>query len=254
MERNFFVNTFILWALAVVGSHGLFAQGKGEAAPDFTLNSSTGEPFTLSEQQGKVVFINFVGYTCGICIGNAPTINTEVYDKFKTNENFVAIAIDAWDGNADGVNYYIQESGVSFPVLAMGSEVAAAYNSGKHRVVVIDAEGTVQHNTNKDADAEEIADAVAVLEGLFSSATKLDDFETNALFVYPNPTNGKINVSTNELVGQASLRVLNIVGKEMLKISDFKSGSLNLSDLTKGVYFIQLYNNEQLHTQKIILE
>lgn len=251
--KRILITRFTAILVLAVFSLGMHAQGIGEPAPDFTLNSSTGEAFTLSDNLGKVVFINFVGYTCGLCIGNAPTINTEVYDKFKSNDNFVAIAIDAWDGDEDGVNYYIENSGVSFPVLAMGSEVAAAYNSGKHRVIVIDSEGIVQHNTNKDATAEEIADAVAALDGLFDITMSTNDSESSLFHIYPNPATEFININTSFTDEEISLKVFNAVGKEVLILNKLSSETIDVSAFAKGVYYLQLNVNSKIATQKLIV-
>lgn len=253
MKLELCVKALALLIAVIVGNSRLVAQGVGEKAPDFTLNSSAGGEFTLSNQQGKVVFINFIGYTCGICINNASLINTEVYDKFKNNDNFVAIAIDAWDGNEDGVNYYIENSGVSFPVLSMGSEVAAAYNSGKHRIVVIDGEGTVQHNTNNDADAEEIADAVIVLDELLSETTSTG-IDLNLMLIYPNPAQGKVHVKLSENNENASLKLLNAVGKELISMKIRSSASVDLSAFPRGIYFVQLSKENSLITRKLVLE
>ena len=38
------------------------AQGVGDPAPDFTLTSLAGNSVSLSDYQGKVVFLFFLGY------------------------------------------------------------------------------------------------------------------------------------------------------------------------------------------------
>jgi cytochrome oxidase Cu insertion factor (SCO1/SenC/PrrC family) len=39
------------------------AVSVGDEAPDFTLTDTKGNTFTLSEQQGKVVLLFFMGYS-----------------------------------------------------------------------------------------------------------------------------------------------------------------------------------------------
>ncbi|MBU0509008.1 peroxiredoxin family protein [bacterium] len=40
-----------------------WAIGYGEVAPDFSLVSTTGETYTLSQYRGQVVFLNFFGWS-----------------------------------------------------------------------------------------------------------------------------------------------------------------------------------------------
>ncbi len=46
----------------------------GMQAPDFTLQTLTGESFNLYEQRGKPVFLNFWGTWCGPCVAEMPDI------------------------------------------------------------------------------------------------------------------------------------------------------------------------------------
>lgn len=47
----------------------------GAEAPDFTVTTLDGEAFTLSEQRGKVVFINIWATWCGPCVMEMPSID-----------------------------------------------------------------------------------------------------------------------------------------------------------------------------------
>ncbi len=49
--------------LLLIGFSGmLLAQNVGDPAPDFTLTSLDGNAVSLSDYQGKVVFLFFLGY------------------------------------------------------------------------------------------------------------------------------------------------------------------------------------------------
>ena len=58
------------WALALAAAYAVFtvaptgaaAPQPGDQAPDFTLDQLDGEPLSLSDFDGTVVFINFFGY------------------------------------------------------------------------------------------------------------------------------------------------------------------------------------------------
>lgn len=47
---------------------------EGAEAPDFTLKTSSGDTFTLSERRGKWVLLDFWGTWCGWCVEGIPTV------------------------------------------------------------------------------------------------------------------------------------------------------------------------------------
>lgn len=78
--------------------------------------------------------------------------------------------------------------------------------------------------------------------------------------VYPNPTNGMVNVSYNlEKTSKITLRVTNIQGQTiqettMDKSSGFQTDSIDLSSLSNGMYFIAITNKIETLTTKVIKE
>ena len=72
------------------------------------------------------------------------------------------------------------------------------------------------------------------------------------LELYPNPTNGVLNFNGNTLL--EDIQVIDNHGKIVfeIKINSFK-GSLDLSHLTRGIYFVKASSNSGLIHKKIIL-
>jgi hypothetical protein len=78
------------------------------------------------------------------------------------------------------------------------------------------------------------------------------------LSVYPNPFSGEINVAAGNLVGTSptTLKVVDVLGKTIL--TENYSGktelneTLNLGELSKGVYFISITNNNKHSVHRII--
>jgi len=57
----------LLFSLMIAAAPVLTAQagtlaGVGKPAPDFTLTAQSGQPYTLSDFQGKVVLLMIIGY------------------------------------------------------------------------------------------------------------------------------------------------------------------------------------------------
>lgn len=81
-------------------------------------------------------------------------------------------------------------------------------------------------------------------------------FETQDLFrVYPNPTNGLLNVRINNYVGKVNIQVIDINGRIVseYKNEDFNiEKSLNLNNLQTGMYVIKVSGDSLNFTQKIM--
>jgi hypothetical protein len=79
--------------------------------------------------------------------------------------------------------------------------------------------------------------------------------------IFPNPTLGNTNVILNNLEGKnIKVVMVDVLGKEVKKIfeglviTDFLQLEANISNLDKGVYFISVFEgNDMLNTDKIIL-
>ncbi len=80
-----------------------------------------------------------------------------------------------------------------------------------------------------------------------------------SLEIFPNPNNGEFMVKLNALKNSTiNLKVLNNLGVEVLSVKDVNvtntwERNLNLSDLSGGIYFINIYNDETSILKKMIL-
>jgi hypothetical protein len=79
-----------------------------------------------------------------------------------------------------------------------------------------------------------------------------------AMQVYPNPNSGKFTVSIDMTLSEdATVVVMNAVG---VKVAELPAGSFNngnvqidLSNMSAGVYFVRLHNNNQTGTKKVVV-
>lgn len=55
----------------------------GDAAPLFSVTTLDGQKFSLKEQQGKVVLVNFFATWCGPCLQEMPHLEAEIWQKHK---------------------------------------------------------------------------------------------------------------------------------------------------------------------------
>lgn len=102
------------------------SSDKKTAAFDFTLTDQDGNLHTLSDYQGKVVFLNFWATWCPPCRKEMPDIQA-LYEEYGVNEEdviFLTIAnpkSDEYPNNSDvtkeEVLQFVEENGYTFPVL-----------------------------------------------------------------------------------------------------------------------------------------
>lgn len=65
---------------------------------------------------------------------------------------------------------------------------------------------------------------------------------TKKIKIFPNPTTDYIGLSSDTGVG--TIRILNLIGKEIRQFKVIKDLRYNVSDLENGMYLIQLINHE----------
>lgn len=75
----------------------------------------------------------------------------------------------------------------------------------------------------------------------------------NHLSIYPNPTNGIVNINMNEN-SDISIIISDVLGKIVKEKIINSNTTLDLSNLEKGVYFIESSNGENTQTQQLIVE
>jgi len=80
---------------------------------DFTLNELNGKTWTLKEQRGKVVVLNFWATWCPPCRKEMPDLEA-LYQQFK-DQGLVILAIS--DEDAGKVKPFIAERKVTYPIL-----------------------------------------------------------------------------------------------------------------------------------------
>ena len=92
-------------------------------------------------------------------------------------------------------------------------------------------------------------------EGLFKTNGTLDntEFIANETFaVYPNPTNGVLNFTTQETV---NVTVLDLQGKTVFTANNINNGdSINLSSLQTGLYIAKINGDKSERIEKIVIK
>ncbi|ASK63434.1 cytochrome C biogenesis protein [Virgibacillus phasianinus] len=85
----------------------------GKKAPDFELETLSGETIKLSDLQGKKVFINFWASWCPPCKKEMP----ELQEFYKQHSDEIEVLAITSENNLKDVREYIDHNSYSFPVL-----------------------------------------------------------------------------------------------------------------------------------------
>ncbi len=84
----------------------------GDIAPDFEMSLPSGQKVKLSSLRGKVVMLQFTASWCGVCRKEMPHIETEIWQKHKSNANFALYGIDR-EEPAETVLKFAKATGVT---------------------------------------------------------------------------------------------------------------------------------------------
>ncbi len=138
----------------------------GDIAPDFELTLTDGKKVKLSQLRGKVVMLQFTASWCGVCRKEMPFIESDIWQKNKTNGSFVLMGIDR-DEPLKTVLDFAAQTKITYPLgLDPGADIFAKYadrKAGITRNVLIDRSGKIVKLTRL-YNEEEFAGLVKEIE------------------------------------------------------------------------------------------
>src|SRR5690606_28250948 len=77
----------------------------------------------------------------------------------------------------------------------------------------------------------------------------------NNFIIYPNPSNGEINIKSRVDVGEATISIFDMNGRKVFtqQIELHRSANVNASSLKTGIYLIQIDGGDRSQTSKLII-
>lgn len=87
----------------------------------------------------------------------------------------------------------------------------------------------------------------------------VENDEAKTFNLYPNPNNGKFNITidNSENIRYLEATIYNMLGEQIYSNSKFNKQSINEVDLSaspKGIYFVKIYDGKRIYTEKIIVQ
>ncbi len=121
------------------------APRQGFLAPDFELQSASGETIRLSDLRGRPVLVNIWASWCPPCRAEMPAMQT-VYEAYR-QEGFLILAVNATNQDSrQEALAFAQEYGLTFPILfdETGSVTQAYLATALPTSLFIDPDGVIQ--------------------------------------------------------------------------------------------------------------
>jgi hypothetical protein len=106
---------------------------------------------------------------------------------------------------------------------------------------------------------DQVEDFTPFADGInCGSKMGIDYFKEKELFkVYPNPSNGVVNLHINQFIGTVTIQVIDCNGRVVYTLPNeaFEIDKrIDLNGLQKGIYMLKVTGEALNYTQKIILK
>jgi len=115
---------------------------EGQAAPDFTLQSASGDDIRLSSYKGQVVLLNFWATWCGGCRIEIPWL-IQFEAKYRAN-GFAVVGVSMDDAGWKAVKPFIAANRLNYPVVIGNDGLAKSYGlTSMPMTFLIDRKGKI---------------------------------------------------------------------------------------------------------------
>ncbi len=242
----------------------------GDDAPEFSLQvlgETEGTKVTLSDLSGKVVYIFFYGAGCPHCLSNGPVTESQIYQSFKNDTNFVALGLDTWDYSVSANNSFRNQTGITYDLLLQAKQTLVAYYGGSgfyDRSIVIGADRKLTYKGNGyvNTDYQQVVSVIETeLAKISTSSEPIDDDVPATISLdqnYPNPFNPSTTISLDS-PKEVKLQIFNLLGKEVatlingVQAAGKQTVSWNASSIPSGVYMYRLTVGNEVMMKRMTL-
>ena len=139
---------------------------EGKLPPSFELPDLSGSVVTLADYEGKVVVLDLWATWCPPCRVEIPFL-VELYEEHK-DAGLVVVGIGLDVGGADVLKPFVEQNGITYPILVGNRDVGQAYRlQGIPTTFILDRNGRIaaKHVGFRSSDADVMRAEVARLLG-----------------------------------------------------------------------------------------
>ncbi len=196
-------------------------------------------------------------------------INGVHFDMNVVNETVYLNTIEKWRiTNNTGIAHPFHMHDMHFYILNINGGAVPAYETGKKDVVLVPPMQYIEFITKFEDFADDntpymyhchllhheddgMMGSFIVRDTTTTAIVKLEEAQIN---IYPNPFSSIINISSTVDFLNEEIRITTILGETvgLYNLQNFKSTSLDVSSLSKGMYFLTINNGNNTFIKKII--
>lgn len=188
---------------------------------------------TLSTSQLKVGDIIGLFTNSGLCAGITPV------EDLDDNIILVAFADDETTEDMDG---FTADEEITFKL----------YRPDENKEALLD----IEFETGKPQQGNFARNGISAIKSISINSAGIGFFDDRPISIYPNPTDGMINLVSDKLHGKLLVTVTDTHGKLCRNITVQQTSnilSFDLSDQPEGIYFVKVIAEEFTFADKILL-
>lgn len=95
---------------------------------------------------------------------------------------------------------------------------------------------------------------LSTIVNLGSYTLGVNDNAIAGLKIYPNPNTGSTLYVTSDLIGDKSVVVFDVLGKQILKVSNVTENGINIGNLKAGIYMVKVSQDGKSATRKLVVQ
>lgn len=247
-----------------------FDAWRCETGVNWVIGDNTSTSIAANDTENVIAFsalpegnLGVITYHLGACSGNTDWVVQGmdlIFDNtasspwnFNPNPDSTGFAYDFQSvalhelGHAHLLNHVIDENDVMDFNLGLAQEVR---DLGTYNII--------SANIIQTKNTTNIICALPLMTSYNCPTASIDDeILDNDVNIYPNPSKGQFYIKNGMSITIDKVDVFDVSGRLISSINAFTTSgikTINLLGLTKGVYFINLYDSNRMTTKKMIIE
>lgn len=104
-----------------------------------------------------------------------------------------------------------------------------------------------------DEEASQFGYDFYMAQFLLNNTLSVEDFQKDSVSIYPNPVTDRVQLDFTTAVANTQIALFDTLGKEIMTFqTDQKNTQLNMENLSQGIYYLKVTQNNNVFTKKIV--